>query len=105
MHNLLADTSWWCCGRQIRWCERSADLELPDYTHDPEQFVAYLQAYMQQFTEHNVAQDAQGVTAEPSALAGILSERFLCGPVLTATQLQSPYYSNELGQVSQNHCS
>lgn len=37
--------------------------------------------------------------AEPSALDGILSERFCCGPELTSTQQQDPYYSSELGQV------
>eukprot|EP00775_Hariotina_reticulata_P005439 gene5439-5672_t len=57
------------------------------------------QAYMQRFAELNPLQEVQAAGVEPSALAGILSERFLCGPVLSASQLQCPYYSNELGQV------
>jgi isopenicillin N synthase-like dioxygenase len=42
---------------------------------------------------------SSAAASEPSALQGILSERFLCGPDLTAAQQQDPYYSSELGQV------
>jgi isopenicillin N synthase-like dioxygenase len=40
-----------------------------------------------------------GSTVEPSALQGILSERFCCGPDLTPEQQQDPYYSSDLGHV------
>jgi isopenicillin N synthase-like dioxygenase len=40
-----------------------------------------------------------GSTVEPSAVQGILSERFCCGPDLTFEQQQDPYYSSDLGQV------
>jgi hypothetical protein len=52
----------------------------------------------QQQQQQQLAELCAG-SREPSALAGILSERFLCGPQLTQQQLQDPYYSSELGQV------
>jgi hypothetical protein len=54
---------------------------------------AFQQQQQQQFAE------LCGSSSEPSALAGILSERFMCGPVLSQQQLQDPYYTSELGQV------
>eukprot|EP00878_Enallax_costatus_P012004 GHUV01012533.1.p1 GENE.GHUV01012533.1~~GHUV01012533.1.p1 ORF type:complete len:253 (+),score=74.71 GHUV01012533.1:170-928(+) len=52
--------------------------------------------YMQQYAE---AHQQRQCCPEPSAAAGILSERFCCGLPLTDSQLQDPYYSSELGQV------
>lgn len=42
---------------------------------------------------------AAAAAAEPSAIEGILSERFLCGPPLSGAQLADPYYSEGLGPV------
>ncbi|WIA18228.1 hypothetical protein OEZ85_009699 [Tetradesmus obliquus] len=61
----------------------------------------YMQAFQQQQQQQQQQQLAAlcGSSREPSALAGILSERFMCGPPLTQQQLQQPYYCSELGQV------
>lgn len=42
---------------------------------------------------------SSAAASEPSALQGVLSERFLCGPDLTPAQQLDPYYSDELGRV------
>ena len=42
---------------------------------------------------------AAAAAAEPSALEGILSERFLCGPLLTEADRLDPFYSSSLGPV------
>ncbi len=47
----------------------------------------------------NTHVDSSSTTDEPSARDGILSERFLCGPPLTADELADPYYSQGLGPV------
>lgn len=61
--------------------------------------LLYTQDFQQQ-QHHHLASTAGGQPSlEPSAVAGILSERFCCGPQLSAAQLQDPYYGSELGQV------
>lgn len=60
--------------------------------------LMWRQAYMQQYSQ--LSSGSSGSSGlEPSAAAGILSERFVCGPPLTSSQLQDPYYTSELGQV------
>ncbi|KAF6262954.1 hypothetical protein COO60DRAFT_556367 [Scenedesmus sp. NREL 46B-D3] len=60
---------------------------------------AYMQEYKQQQQQQQQLAELCASSREPSALAGILSERFMCGPPLTQQQLQDPYYASELGQV------
>lgn len=54
---------------------------------------------LQEFLQQQQGQHTVPQGSEPSAAAGILSERFCCGPDLTASQQQDPYYSSQLGRV------
>jgi isopenicillin N synthase-like dioxygenase len=60
---------------------------------------AYLATWQQQQQQQQQELEALPASLEPSAAAGILSERFMCGPPLYPQQLQQAYYNSDLGQV------